>query len=236
MSIPVVRKGLRLLEAFKVLLMTLFVSAIAPLQAGIVLPELTNNLVCRYGFDHPVEGNPGRETDLGTSGTELNLINGGAAMRTNDSAYPTAGQSLQTRQVNPTVNGNDDWKAGVYQSDGVASLNAFNGVTGITLMGWVKPTGTNPNLNSTTTSPTDYYNAVGLFGLLSGNSEGHAVRALVEIIQVSGTPRLVALGRRIDTGNSLTLAATNDWQTLPLTNVWTPITATFDFANGTLAL
>ena len=208
-----------------------------PLKADVVLPGLVSNLVCRYDFEHPVAGNSAKETDLGLSGTDINLINGGAAMRTNDGAYAASAFSLQTQQVNPTINANDDWKAGLYLTNGIASLSAFSSVTGITLMGWVKPTGTNPNLNSTTTSPTnDYYNAVGLFGLLSGSSEGHAVRALLEVIDVSGTLHLVALGRRIDSGSSLTLAATNDWQTLLPSNTWTHLAATFDFDNGTMAL
>ena len=201
-----------------------------------MLPSLVSNLVCRYDFEHPVAGNTTKEADLGFSGTDINLINGGAAMRTNDGAYAASAFSLQTQQLNPTINANDDWKAGIYLTNGLSSLSAFSSVTGITFMGWVKPTGTNPNLNSTTVSSTDYYNAVGLFGLLSGSSEGHAVRALLEVIDVSGTLRLVALGRRIDSGSSLTLAATNDWQTLLPSNTWTHLTATFDFDNGTMAL
>jgi Concanavalin A-like lectin/glucanases superfamily len=205
-------------------------------RADVVLPGIVSNLVCRYDFDHPVATNAAKETDLGFSGTDINLINGGAAMRTNDGAYPGSALSLQTQQLNPAVNGNDDWKAGIYQTNGLASLSAFSSVTGITIMGWVKPTGTNPNLNSVTVSPSDYYNAVGLMGVLTGNSEGHAVRALLEVIDVSGTLRLVALGRRIDTGNSLTLAATNDWHVLLPNDTWTHVAATFDFDNGTMAL
>jgi hypothetical protein len=138
--------------------------------------------------------------------------------------------------VQPEINGNDDWKAGVFDSHGVATLEAFNAVTGVTLMGWIKPTGSNPNPNSMTEDPDDLYNAVGLFGLLSGNSDGHNVRALLEIIQVAGTPRLVALGRRDDAGDSLILAAKDDWETLLPRNTWTHLAATFDFDNGTMAL
>ena len=206
------------------------------LKADVVLPSLVSNLVCRYDFEHPVSGNSSKETDLGFSGTDIALVNGGAAMRTNDGAYAASAFALQTQQVNPTTIGNDDWKAGIYLTNGVASLSAFSSVTGITLMGWVKPTGTNPNLNTTTTPTNDFYNAIGLFGLLSGTSEGHAVRALLEVIDVAGTLRLVALGRRIDSGSSLTLAATNDWQTLLPSNTWTHLAATFDFDNGTMAL
>jgi hypothetical protein len=206
------------------------------LRADAVLPALATNLVCYYDFDHPVSGNPAKEDDLGFSSTDINLINGGAAMRTNDGAYPGSTFSLQTKQVSPTNTSNDDWKAGIYQTNGVASLTNFSSVAGITLMGWVKPTGTNPNLDTTTSATNDYYNAIGLFGLLSGTSEGHAVRALLEIMDVSGTMRLVALGRRIDTGNSLTLAATNDWHALLPSNTWAHLTATFDFDNGAMSL
>lgn len=176
------------------------------------------------------------ETDLGFSGTALSLINGGAAMRTSDGAYLASAHSLQTQQVNPELSGNDDWKAGVYQANGLASLSAFASVRGITLMGWVKPTGTNPNLNSGTPATDDFYTAIGLFGLLSGTSDGHGVRALLEVINVSGNLRLVALGRRLDAGSSLTLATTNAWQTLLPNDVWTHLAATFDFDAGTMAL
>jgi len=207
-----------------------------PMPASVVLPELVPDLVCFYDFDHPVEGNAGMEADLGLSGTDIDLVNGGAAMRLPDGAHAASTHSLQTQQLNPDTAGNDDWKAGIYDENGVASLGAFGSVTGITVMGWVKPTGTNPNLNSNTPDPNDLYNAVGLFGVLSGDSDGHGVRALLEVINVSGTLRLVALGRRIDGGSSLTLAATNDWQSLLPSNTWTHVAATFDFDAGTMSL
>jgi transcription-repair coupling factor (superfamily II helicase) len=178
-------------------------------DSGVVLPALANDLVCHYDFDHPVEGEDHLESNLGRSGTRLRLINGGADMRDDDPAYPGARRSLRTQQVNPAMQGNDDWKAGVYEPQGVASLHGFNAVSGITLMGWVKPLGPHPSPNSTTDMPDDTYNAVGLFGLLSGTSDGHEVRALLEVILVDGTPRLVALGRRDDTGNSLILEDLN---------------------------
>ena len=53
-------------------------------------------------------------------------------------------------------------------------------------MGWFKVTGTNPNPNSNTPDPDDLYNAVGLAGVLTGDSDGHAVRALLEVIDVDG--------------------------------------------------
>jgi hypothetical protein len=206
------------------------------LPADVILPGLVSNLVCRYDFEHPAATNAALETDLGFSGTALQLINGGVALRTNDGAYPGSALSLQTAQWNPEVAGNDDWKAGVYQTNGITSLNAFASVREITLMGWVKPTGTNPNLNSGTPATNDYYNSVGLFGLLSGTSEGHGVRALIEVLAVSGNLRLLALGRRLDSGNSLTLATTNDWHTLLPDDVWTHLAATFDFDHGIIAL
>lgn len=196
------------------LVATLFLAGclVNSLRADVVVTALATNLICYYDFEHPVIGNTANEQNLGLSGTDIQLINGGNSMRVGDPAYGASRHSLQTQQLNPTTSGNDDWKAGIYQTNGVASLNAFSSVKGITLMGWVKPTGTNPNLNSGTPATNDYYTAVGLFGLLQGNSEGHGVRALLEIINVSGSLRLVALGRRIDGGNSLTLATTNDWQ------------------------
>ena len=218
------------------LLSMLLATPSAQASSEIVLPSLAADLICHYDFDHPVKGDAGKETDLGLSGTALDLVNGGADMRSDDPAYPNAGRSLQTRQVNPAVNGNDDWKAGVFDADGIASLSAFGSVTGITVMGWVKPTGENPNLNSSTEPPDDMYGAVGLFGLLSGTSEGHLVRALLEVISVDGTLRLVALGRPDDSGTSLILAADEDWEALLPRNTWTHLAATFDYDNGTMVL
>lgn len=214
----------------------LLISTVTLSAPGIVLPTLSPDLVCYYDFDHPLAADVSKEEDLGLSGTLLHLVNGGASMRVDDPAYPGAGRALQTRQVNPAANGNDDWKAGVFDADGVASLNAFNGVRGIALMGWIKPTGSNPNLNSMTPEKDDLYNAVGLFGLLSGTSEGHLVRALLEIIQVGDEQRLVALGRRDDNGNSLILIADQDWEEILPRDTWTHLAATFDFDNGTMAL
>ena len=119
-------------------------------------------------------------------------------MRVDDGAFPGSNNSIQTQQVNPTVAGNDDWKAGVWNATGVPTLDAFRGVEQTTVMGWFKMTGKNPNPNSNTPDPNDRYNAVGLAGILSGDSDGHGVRALLELINVNGELRLVALGRRID--------------------------------------
>jgi hypothetical protein len=157
-------------------------------------------------------------------------------MRVADGGYPASKYSLQTMQVNPTVNGNDDWKAGIYSATGVPSLHAFNHMREATVMVWVKLTGTNPNLNSTTADPTDYYNAFGIAGVLSGNSDGHNVRFLIEVEEVNGALHLVALGRRIDTGSSQVFAANEDWHALLPQNQWVFLAATFDFNSGKMAL
>ena len=204
--------------------------------ADIVIPSVANNLVCHYDFDHPDAAEPEFESDLGLSRTALHLVNGGAAMRVADPAYPGAGLALQTQQIDSSNTGNDDWKAGVYKVGGVPTLRAFGGVQQITLMGWVKPIGHHPSPNTMTGDPGDVYNAVGLFGILSGNSDGHSVRALLEIINVNGEMRLVALGRRDDDGPSLILAAIDDWNALLPTGTWTHLAATFDFDEGTMAL
>lgn len=201
-----------------------------------VLPSLRPNLVSYYDFEHPVRGDPGRESDRGFSGTAIDLVNGGPAMRVRDGASPGGGHSIQTRQVNPAVKGNDDWKAGTYSATGVPTLRAFNGVKEASIMGWFKMTGPNPNLNSETPDPSDYYNAVGLAGLLSGDSQGHDVRALLEVIDVSGTLHVVALGRRIDGGKSQTFAADQDWRSILPTGTWVFLAATFDYDHGTMRL
>jgi hypothetical protein len=201
-----------------------------------VLPSLAPNLVAFYDFEHPSPADAAVELDQGGSGTSINLINGGAAMRVADGAYPRSTGSLQLQQVRPTVSSNDDWKAGRFSSSGVASLNAFNRVQGITIMGWFKMTGTNPSPNSNTSSTTDFYGAVGLAGLLSGDSDGHEVRALIELFQVNGQIRLVALGRRLDTQPAQTFAANEDWHTLLPQNTWVSLAATLNFNTGAMAL
>jgi len=201
-----------------------------------VHPSLRHNLVAYYDFEHPVPENPAYEMDLGFSGTDLQLVNGGPAMRVADGAYPASATSLQTRQVDPERAGNDDWKAGVYSPTGVASLNAFNRAKAVTIMGWFKMTGENPSPNSNTANPSDRYNAVGLAGILSGDSDGHAVRALLELINVDGQLRLVALGRRLDEGASQTFAASEEWQALLPQGEWVFLAATFDFTTGAMAL
>nr|WTB34947.1 LamG domain-containing protein [Streptomyces sp. NBC_00830] len=192
--------------------------------------------VAAYDFGHPDPADPGREQDIGRSGTALSLINGGSAMRVADEAYPGASPALQVRQQNPATAGNDDWKAGTWDAEGMSSLDAFRSARGATVMGWFKMTGDNPALNSNTADPSDHYNAIGLAGVLSGTSDGHAVRSLLELIQVNGELKLVALGRRLDSGASQTFAADAPWEELLPRGEWVHLAATFDFRDGTLAL
>ncbi|WP_127502166.1 LamG-like jellyroll fold domain-containing protein [Actinoplanes solisilvae] len=192
-----------------------------------VHPSLRSSLVAFYDFDHPMRGDPALEQDQGRSSTEIELVNGGAAMRVADRAYPGGGRVLQTRQVNPGVAGNDDWKAGIYSASGVRTLRAFNAVEGTTVMGWFK---------RSMDGPAAGFNAIGLAGVLTGDSDGHGVRALLELIDVNGELKLVALGRRIDGGNSQTFAANEDWRTLLPKDKWVHLSATFDFSTGTMAL
>jgi len=77
---------------------------------------------------------------------------------------------------------------------------------------------------------------VGLAGILSGTSDGHAVRALLEVIRVRDTLRLVALGRRLDGGQSQTFAAAAPWDSLLPRGEWVFLAATFDYATGRIAL
>ncbi len=203
-----------------------------------VSPELRENLVSYYDFEHPfpVTRDDEIEADQGSSETLFNLVNGLKEMRVDDGAFPGSNNSIQTQQVNPATAGNDDWKAGVWRESGVPTLEAFRGAEQATVMGWFKMTGTNPNPNSNTPDPADRYNAVGLAGILSGNSDGHGVRALLELINVNGELRLVALGRRIDEGASQTFAASQDWQDLLPQGQWVHLAATFDYTTGEMAL
>ncbi|WP_158843848.1 PQQ-dependent sugar dehydrogenase [Saccharothrix deserti] len=189
-----------------------------------VTQAVARDLVAHYDFDHPFPVDDAREIDLGESRTLFRLINGGEEMRVDDSAFPGSNNALVLR---PSPGENDDWKAGVWDEDGAESLRAFNGAKGITIMGWFKMTGENP-------SPG--YGAVGLAGLLSGNSDGHSVRALIEAFEVNGEMRLVALGRRIDGGASQTYAAEMDWREALPQDRWVHLAATFDYTTGQMAL
>jgi hypothetical protein len=201
-----------------------------------VLPSLVPNLVAYYDFEHPMPGNPAKEEDQGFSGTTIDLVNGGAAMRVADAAHPSSTYSLQTQQINPTAAGNDDWKAGVHSRPGVPTLGAFNEARQISIMGWFKMTGQNPRPNSNSSNPNDFYGAIGLAGVLSGNSDGHNVRALLEVINVAGELRVVALGRRVDGSASQTFAALADWRALLPVNEWVFLVATFDYDTGVMEL
>ena len=201
-----------------------------------VLPELAPATVAHYDFDHPVEGDLTREADQGYSKTDIDLVNGGREMRVADAAYPGANRALQTQQLSATVSSNDDWKVGIYDADGVDSLRPFASADETSIMGWFKPTGELPALNSNTANPDDRYNAIGLAGVLTGTSDGHAVRALLEVIDVGGEQKLVALGRRVDGAASWTFAADLPWNEILVRAEWVHLAATFDFASGAMAL
>jgi Concanavalin A-like lectin/glucanases superfamily len=198
--------------------------------------SLERDLVSHYDFEHPVKANPALERDRGPSGTVIELVNGGGAMRVRDGAHRSSRTSIQTQQVDPAAAGNDDWKAGIYSATGVPTLRAFNAAREVTIMGWFKMTGPNPSPNSNTANPDDFYGAIGLAGILSGDSDGHAVRALLELIQVDGTMRVVALGRRVDGASSQTFAANQDWPSILPQGEWVFLAATFDYDDGTMAL
>ncbi len=201
-----------------------------------VLPSIAPNLQAYYDFEHPARDNRAREVDQGRSGTDIALINGGEQMRVRGGAYRGSRWALSLGQKDPSHLGNDDWKAGVFAEGGVGRLSAFNAVKGTTIMGWVEMGSHETGLNTNTPEPDDRYNAIGLAGILSGNSDGHGVRALLEVINVNGELRLVALGRRLDDGRSQTLAATEDWRTLMPLGQWVHLAATFDFGSGTMQL
>ncbi len=196
-------------------------------RSGGVFPTLTRDVVAYYDFEHALGT---VEQDQGRSGTDINLING--APRVRDGFR----HALQVGQISPTTAGNDDWKAGIYSATGVPSLHAFNAAREATVMGWFKMTGTNPSPNTVTANPNDMFNAVGLAGVLTGDSDGHAVRALLEVIQVGDELKVVALGRRIDGGSSQTFAASLPWQEVLPQNEWVFLAATFNYDTGEMAL
>jgi hypothetical protein len=196
-------------------------------RQGGVLPNLKRDLMVYYDFEHP--RGAGVERDQGRSRTDLQLING--APRVRDGFR----HSVQLGQVGTTL-GNDDWKAGLYSSTGVPSLRAFNAARETTVMGWFKLTGVNPAPNTQTANPDDFYSAFGLAGILTGDSDGHAVRALLEVFVVNGEIRVVALGRRVDGSASQTFAANTPWPEILPQNQWVFLAATFNFDTGEMAL
>lgn len=210
---------------------TVGASLVVPVPAG-AAPFPARDVVAYYDFEHPVHGNPALERDLGASRTDLALVNGGAAMR----VPGRGGKVLRTKQIDPASAGNDDWKAGVYTAAGMPSLHRFNAARQVTLLGWFQVVGEAPALDTTTPDPADRYNAVGLSGVLSGDSDGHNVRALLEVIDVAGELRVVALGRRLDGGSSQTFAASRDWQDVLPRGKWVFLAATFDYDTGEMAL
>ncbi|MDT9592048.1 PQQ-dependent sugar dehydrogenase [Nocardioides zeae] len=198
--------------------------------------RIADDVVARYDFEHPLAVDGTREEDAGPSGTLLSLVGGGKEQRQLGGAYGGSISSLRTQQVGTTP-GADDWRAGVWDPEGVESLDRLAGAEQITVMGWFNVSGdTYPLPNTTTPDPNDRYNAVGLAGVLSGNSDGHGVRALIELIQVDGELKLVALGRRLDTGASQTLAADADWRRLLPPDTWVHLAATFDYTTGQMQL
>lgn len=218
----------------------LLLSAAVAARAGDVLDSLKPNLINHYTFDNPKDGDvkSAIELDLGSDKTNINLING--APRVEDGAFPGSKYSLETGQKNAKPN--DDWKAGVmFKNSAESTLKGTRQVTQLTIMGWFKPLGAtadNPSLNTNTPAPDDKYNAFGLGGLLRGdetvgNLDGHAVRALLEVIG----GKVTAMGRRLDNqSGSGQRASTDNWDVVMPPNQWTHLAATYDFEAGVIVL
>ena len=203
---------------------------------GTVSPPLRASLLWHFDFDHPDATRAEHELDQGPSGTYLELVNGGDRMRVEDNAWAGSGHALQTAQQSPEAQGNDDWKAGRYELTGVDTLGRCGGATGLTLMGWFKVSGPVPAPNSYTPRADDFYPGAGLVGILSGGSDGHFCRALLEILQVDGELRVVALGRRVDGGATQMGIWDSPWQEVLPAEGWTHLAAVFDYAAGTIAV
>lgn len=200
-----------------------------------VSPSIAPHVVARYDAEHPLAVDGTREEDAGASGTLLSLVGGGKQQRVLGGGHRGSISAFATGQRGGPAE--EDWRAGVWDPNGVPSLERFAGAEQITVMGWFNVSGdTYPLPNTNTAAPDDRYNAVGLAGVLSGNSDGHGVRALLELIDVDGELRLVALGRRVDTGASQTLAADADWRTLLPPDTWVHLAATFDYTTGQMRL
>lgn len=189
----------------------------------------SGQLVNRYTFDHPVEGNPAREQDLGSDKTPIDVFNG--AQRVEGGAFPGSGLALQSKPIEG--DSNNDHKAGTYfsagsEGPGASTMKGTAKVTGISIMGWFKPT----QAPTRTTSMT---------GILRGdegaaNPDPHAARALFEIENIGGGIRIVALARQRDTDQRRKIRSTRTIaEDLP-TDQWSHIAATFNFDTGSITL
>ncbi len=199
---------------------------IAIAATALVSVSAEAGLVNRFTFDNPLAGDATRETDLGSDATPINLFNG--ATRTAGGAFPGSAFALKTGPIaDPPTN--NDHKAGIFFPNGSSAPNASTllgtaNVTGITIMGWFKPTAAPAGTTS-------------MIGLLIGDSgiapNPHNGRALFEI----ENNRLIALGRRLDASSTrpvITSTGTID-QILPV-NEWTHIAATFDYDLGSIVV
>lgn len=209
-------------------------------HGGEVVASLKPYLINHFTFDNPENNDPAStvELDLGSDKVNINLLNG--APRVADGAWSGSKYSLETGQKNGKPN--DDWKAGVmFQSSAESKLKGSQNAAGVTIMGWFKPLAGpegNPSINTNTPNSTTRYNAFGLAGLLRGDEgvgklDGHAVRALIEVIG----GKITAMGRRLDNQSaSGQLPSADAWEVVMPPNKWTHLAASIDFANGKMAL
>jgi Concanavalin A-like lectin/glucanases superfamily len=216
---------------------------LAGVLVAVVALQARAALVDSYTFDDPVPGDSFSEVDQGSDGVNLWVFYGGL-QRVVGNAFPGSGNALQTGAVSTppgplsphaTSPGNDDMKAGIsFASSAVSPLVGTEQVTGITIMGWFKPT--QPIVGTTS-----------LMALLRGDSGAddtpHDGRALMEIENVSGTYRITGIGRRLDSdGQRLTYSnlgidnsSNSQTSALPL-NTWTFLAAAFNYDTGTITL
>ena len=182
----------------------------------------------------PCTGNPAQERDLGRSGTRDRPVNGGAAMRVRDGAHPGS------RHVDPDAAGGPgghrqrrlegrhllrDRRADAARVQRRAAGHD-HGLVQADRRRTRTPTPLTPD-------PNDLFDAVGLAGVLSGDSDGHAVRALLEVIDVSGDAAGRRAGRRVDGASSQTFAAERGLAAAILPDgEWVFLAATFDFDTG----
>ena len=113
---------------------------------------------------------------------------------------------------------------------------SFNKVRALSIMTWVKITGEAPARNSNSSGTGDFYGAIGFAGVLTGNSDGHAARALLETENHGGSMKLIALARRVDGGDKQFWVSKAEWKTLVPPGKWVFLAGTFDFDNNAIGL
>ena len=195
-----------------------------------VEPSLADDMVARTTSSTPSRANDSYEEDQGRQPHA-----DPARQRWGDgcgsTTAPTPAPTTRCRCTAPRSRPPDDgWKAGVYEgdADGVASLSRFNNAEATTVMGWFKMTGQNP-------TPRLQRHRAGRRARRQLRRARRTRAARADQRQRGAAARRAGPAARhrrvVDVRRVAGLAATCCPQ-----DEWVHLAATFDFANGSMAL